>query len=216
MSEANRATPALARGVKASPGRTSVMAMIGFAAGAVPLPFVPSVVLRRVRGALAHDVAARYGLSLTDEARREIAEPSRTARSGAILATVAFFARRALRRVGVLGLVPPITAWLEIYALGLLFDRYLERVRTSQTVRIHESEAKLVRKAVDAAIARALSPKLELGKRPDAAEPTEELRDFSTRLFDGILLFAAAIPDHLKRRLESAFDAVLAEEPKGT
>ena len=45
------------------------------------------------------------------------------------------------------------------------------------------------------------------------SEPTEELRTFSTRLFDGVLLAAAAIPDHLRRRLEAAFDAVLDDEP---
>ena len=89
------------------------MALIGLAAGAMPLPFVPGAVLKRVRGALAHDVAARYGLSLTDEARREMAEPSRTSRNGALLATVAFFARRTLRRFGVLGVIPPLAAWLE-------------------------------------------------------------------------------------------------------
>ena len=106
MSDAPRATPALTRASTAAPGRLSIMALIGLAAGAMPLPFVPGAVLKRVRGALAHDVAARYGLSLTDEARREMAEPSRTARSGALLATVAFFARRTLRRFGVLGRDP--------------------------------------------------------------------------------------------------------------
>ena len=122
MSDAPRATPALTRASTAAPGRLSIMALIGLAAGAMPLPFVPGAVLKRVRGALAHDVAARYGLSLTDEARREMAEPSRTARSGALLATVAFFARRTLRRVGVLGVIPPLAAWLEVYAFGLLFE----------------------------------------------------------------------------------------------
>lgn len=213
MNDVSRATPALARANGAAPGRLSVMALIGLAAGALPLPFVPGAVLKRVRGALAHDVAARYGLSLTDEARREMAAPSRTARSGALLATVAFVARRTFRRLGVLGLVPPAAAWLEVYALGLLFDRYLERVRASQAVRIHDGEAKLVRKAIDSAISRALSPRLDLPPRKDVSEPTEELRTLSTRLFDGVLLAAAAIPDHLQRRLEAAFDAVLDEDP---
>jgi hypothetical protein len=189
------------------------MALIGLAAGALPVPFVPGAVLKRVRGALAHDVAARHGLSLTDEARREMAEPSRTARSGAILATIAFVVRRTFRRFGILGVVPPLAAWLEVYALGLLFDRYLERVRASQALRIHESEAQLVRKAIDSAISRALSPKLDLPPRQGVSAPTEELRTFSTRLLDGVLLAAAAVPDHLRRRLEAAFDAVLDDDP---
>jgi hypothetical protein len=190
------------------------MALIGLAAGAMPLPFVPGAVLKRVRGALVHDVAARHGLSLTDEARREMSEPSRTSRNGALLATVAFLARRTLRRFGMLGVVPPIAAWLEVYALGLLFDRYLERVRASQALRIHEAEAQLVRKAIDSAVSRALSPKLNLPPRQGETNPTEELRPFSTRLFDGVLLAAAAIPDHLQRRLEAAFDSVLDEDPQ--
>jgi hypothetical protein len=189
------------------------MALIGLAAGAVPLPFVPGAVLKRVRGALAHDVAARHGLSLTYEARREMAEPSRAARSGALLATVAFVARRTLRRFGLLGVLPPVAAWLEVYALGLLFDRYLERVRASQALRIHEAEAQLVRKAIDTAISRALSPKLELPPRQGESAPTEELRSFPNRIVDGVLLAAAALPDHLQRRLEAAFDAVLDDDP---
>ena len=214
MSEASRAaSTALTRAPRSAPGRLTVMALLGMIAGAVPLPIVPSAVLRRVRGALAHDIAARHGLSLTNEARNEMSEPSRAARGGAILATLAFVARRTLRRFGMLGVVPPVSAWLEVYALGLLFDRYLERVRSSQTVRIHGGEAKLVRKAIDAALSRALSPKLELRPQPGNVEPTEELRDLPTRLIDGILLAAAALPDHLQRRLESAFDDVLDEEP---
>jgi len=214
MSESSRAaSPALTRVSRAAPGRLSVMALLGLVAGAVPMPIIPGAALRRVRGALAHDIAARHGLSLTEEARKEISEPSRAARSGALLATVAFFARRTLRRFGVLGIVPPISAWLEVYALGLLFDRYLERVRSSQTVRIHGAEAKLVRKAIDSALSRALSPKLELKPRHGDVEPAEELRTFSTRVIDGVLLAAAAVPGHLQRRLETAFDDVLDEEP---
>jgi len=213
MSDAPRATPALTRASTAAPGRLSIMALIGLAAGAMPLPFVPGAVLKRVRGALVHDVAARHGLSLTEEARREMAEPSRTAKNGALLATVAFIARRTLRRFGILGVIPPLAAWLEVYALGLLFDRYLERVRASQALRIHDGEAKLVRKAIDSAISRALSPRLDLPPRQGMSEPSEELRPFSTRLFDGVLLATAAIPDHLRRRLEAAFDAVLDDDP---
>jgi hypothetical protein len=213
MADPSHAFPALTRIPRTAPGRLSVMALLGMVAGAVPVPFVPGVVLRRVRGALAHDVAARHGLSLTEEARAEISEPSRAARSGAFLATLAFLARRTFRRLSMLGAVPPLAAWLEVYALGLLFDRYLERVRSSQTLRIHASEARLVRSAIDAAVTRALSPKLELRARAGAVEPSEELRTFSTRFVDGVLLAVAALPDHLQRRLETAFDSVLDEEP---
>ncbi len=216
MSQATPASPLLSRATAPAPGRLTVMAFIGLAAGAVPLPFVPGAALRRIRGAVAHDVATRYGLSLTEDARKDLAEPSRTSRNGAFLATIAFVAKRTFRRFGALGLVPPVTAWLEVYALGFLFDRYLERVRSSQTVRIHGGEAKLVRKAIDSAMSRALSPSLELKARHPESEPAEKLRNFSTRLLYGMLLAVAAVPDHLRRRLETAFDAVLAEEPLHT
>jgi len=213
MGEPTRVNAALTRISRAAPGRLSVMAILGMFAGTVPLPFLPAIVLRRVRGALAHDLAARHGLSLTEEARKEIAEPSRAARSGALIATAAFVVRRTFRRFGMLGAVPPLAAWLEVYALGLLFDRYLERVRSSQTVRIHGGEAKMVRRAIDAAVSRALSPKLELKSRSGDVEPTEDLRPLSTKVVDGVLLAIAALPDHVQRRLETAFDNVLDEEP---
>ena len=215
MSDVHRASPILLRTAAAAPARVSVMALIGMVAGAVPLPFVPAAVLKRIRGALAHDVVTRYGLCLTHEARIELATASRTVKGGAFVTTVAFFARRSLRRFGALGVLPPISAWFEVYALGLLLDRYLCRIRASQSLRIHENEAKRVRAAIDTAVSRALSPKLETSPRDPLNEPTEELRDFSTRLLDGILLAAAAVPDLIKRRLETAFDAALAENPPG-
>ncbi|MET0595435.1 MAG: hypothetical protein ABW133_22240 [Polyangiaceae bacterium] len=215
MSDVPRATPIVLRTAASSPGRNSIMAIIGMIAGAVPLPFVPSAVLKRIRGALAHDVATRYGLCLTQEARDELSAASRTSKGGAFVTTIAFFARRTLRRVGALGVLPPLTAWFEVYALGHLFDRYLCRARASQSLRIHEGEAKRVRAAIDRAVSRALSPKLELQPRESLNEPTEELRNFSTRLLDGFLLAIAAVPDHLRRRLETAFDLALAENPPG-
>jgi uncharacterized protein (DUF697 family) len=215
MNDANRASPLLLRTAAAAPARVSVMALIGMIAGAVPLPFVPSAVLKRIRGALAHDVVTRYGLCLTQEARDELAAASRVSHGGAFVTTIAFFARRTLRRVGALGVLPPLTAWFEVYALGVLLDHYLCRMRTSQSLRIHQGEAQRLRAAIDQAVSRSLSPKLELKPREFLNEPTEELRTFMTRLLDGILLAAAAVPDHLQRRLETAFDLALAENPPG-
>src|SRR5689334_23258906 len=98
MNDVPRASPIVVRTTAASPGRISVMALIGMIAGAVPLPFVPAVVLKRIRGALVHDVVTRYGLCLTQEARDELAAASRAVQGGAFVTTVAFFARRTLRR----------------------------------------------------------------------------------------------------------------------
>jgi hypothetical protein len=215
MSDVHRASPIVLRTAAAAPARVSVMAIIGMIAGAVPLPFIPAAVLKRIRGALAHDVATRYGLCLTQEARDELAGVSRAVHGGAFVTTLAFFARRTLRRVGAIGMLAPLTAWFEVYALGLLFDRYLCRTRSSHSLRISESEAKRVRVAIDSAISRSLSPKLELTPRDPLNEPAEELRTFSTRLLDGILLAAAAVPDHVRRRLETAFDLAIIENPPG-
>jgi hypothetical protein len=197
----------------APPGSLSVLALFGFAATAVPLPVLPTVALRRVRGAVAHDVATRHGLSLTEEGRREISEPSKRSRGGNWFTTLSFVARRTLRRVGWLGLLPPFAASLEVYALGLLFDRYLERVRSSRTLRIHGAEARLVRDAIDGAVSRAFSPSLEPRQRLSRGDPTEELRTVTARVIDGILLGVAGVPDHFRRRLETAFDAILEQEP---
>jgi hypothetical protein len=205
-------SPALTRAPLPATGKLSVMAFFGLLASAVPLPFIPTAALRRVRGALVYDVATRHGLSLTEEARREMAEPSRAAQGGALFTTAMFVARRTLRRVGFLGLLPPFSAWLEVYALGLLFDRYLERVRSSKAVRIHGAEARLVRQAIDSAISRALSPRLEARPGLSPAEPSEDLRAMPTRVVDGILLSLAGVPDHIRRRLETAFDSALEED----
>jgi uncharacterized protein (DUF697 family) len=215
MNDVNRASPLLVRSTAAAPARITVMAIIGMIAGAVPLPFVPAAVLKRIRGALAHDVATRYGLSLTQEARDELSAASKAAQGGAFVSTIAFFARRTLRRIGAIGVLPPLTAWFEVYALGTLFDRYLCRFRPSQSVRIHESEAKQIRAAIDSAVSRALSPKLDLQPRESLSEPTEDLRNFSTRMLDGFLLAVAGVPDHLRRRLETAFDLAVAANPPG-
>jgi hypothetical protein len=206
-----RGSTALVRA--ANPAGLPVLALLGLVAGAVPLPYLPGVALKKIRGALVHDIASQHGLSLTDDARAAIEEASRRSKNGALLATVAFVAQRTLRRFGMLGVLPPLTAWLEVYALGLLFDRYLGRVRASSTIRIHAPEAALVRRAIDDAVSRALSPSLALNPRAPEGVAAEELRSTPTRIVDGVLLAAAAVPQHLQRRLETAFDAVIQETP---
>ena len=57
-------------------GRLGTYTMMGAASGVVPLPWVPDAIVRRVRGALIHDLTARHGLSLTPEARTVLIEPS--------------------------------------------------------------------------------------------------------------------------------------------
>src|SRR5258708_753294 len=56
--------------------RLGVYAALGASVAAVPLPWIPDALVRRVRGALVHDIPVRHGLSLTGDARDALAEPS--------------------------------------------------------------------------------------------------------------------------------------------
>ena len=166
MSDAPRATPALTRASTAAPGRLSSGASIGFAAGAVPPSLRSRRGAQRVRGALAHDVAARYGLSLTEEARREMAEPSRTSRNGAF--SPQWRSSRVARCV--VSVCSDDTAARRLarsVCAGPLFDRYLERVALSRALRIHDAEARRVRRPSTARFRACLEPRL--GPRGRAA-----------------------------------------------
>jgi hypothetical protein len=188
-----------------------ILSLLGVALGALPVPVIPPWLLARVRGAAAYDIAARRGLCITREGRDELSRTSLAVSGGAVLSTVLFIARRSLRRLGAVGIVPPIAAGLEVYALGLLLARYIEHGRTSHAVRIDEKEARAIRRLIDHAIQRALSLHVPTGERELAALPAEELRDGYTRVADGVLLAIASVPTLLRRRLEDAFDAAVAE-----
>jgi len=56
-------------------GRLGTYTMMGAASGVVPLPWIPDAIVRRVRGALIHDLTSRHGLSLTPDARSALTEP---------------------------------------------------------------------------------------------------------------------------------------------
>lgn len=193
-------------------GRLGVYAAVGAAVGAVPLPWVPDSLVRRVRGAVVHDVAVRHGLSLTQEAREVLCEPAGPDGPRGLMAqTVRFLglrlAARALPRVGPARMVFPVRNAYQTYVLGHLFDRYLELGRTERAVRIDASEARRVRQAVDGALARALTV-----EPPPAEEPTviDDQRDAMTAFIDGLLGLAAGVPGRLVGRLDAAFDDLLA------
>lgn len=205
-------SPVLARNLALAPGRLSTLALVGGAAGAFPFPILSWAVLRRVKGAVAHDIATRHGLCLTPEARDALATPFGGKRPTALLSTLAYMARRTIRRLGPLGIVPPVSAWLEVYALGLLLDRYLARSRRSNVVRIELLEARLVRDLIERALGRAFSLKGQPGPSAPVVEPQEDARDAATRLFDGLLLGLAAVPYSAQRRIEAAFDEVIKED----
>jgi len=193
-------------------GRLGVYAAVGASVGAVPLPWVPDALIRRVRGAIVHDVAVRHGLSLAPDARDVLCEPAGPdGPRGLVSQTVRFFglrlAARALRRAPPMRMVWPLRNALQTYVLGHLFDRYLELGRTERAVRIDAGEARRVRQAIDGALARALTV-----EAPAAEEPTviDDQRDALTSLVDGLLSLVAGVPGRLLGRLDAAFDDLLA------
>ncbi len=197
-------------------GRVGVYAALGASAGAIPLPWVPDALVRRVRGALVHDIAIRHGVSLTREARDALAEPS-GARGGRSLLRQALrfvgtrLAVRSLTAFGPIGLFWPVQSAIQTYVLGRLFERYLSVGRTERAVRIDAEEARRVRDAIDGALTRALGVSLEPLPEPTS---TDDERDLVTAVVDAMLSLAAGIPAKLTRRLDAAFDDVIEHGPR--
>jgi hypothetical protein len=189
-----------------SSGRLAVLSAWAMAAGAVPIPLLPDRLIARVRGAVAHDVTSRHGLSLTSEARAVLASPS--SRRGAralVRKATGIVVERVLRRLGPLGAIAPLSRGLEVYALGHLLERYFVQVRRTGAVRVHAEEARRVRAVIDRAVMRTLSPALQPNTTTQGTA-VEDLRDEFTRWTDALLITGAAIPGYLERRLDSAFD----------
>jgi hypothetical protein len=187
-------------------GRLAILTALVMGANAVPLPLLPDFMIARVRGAIAHDTATRHGLSLTKDARTILASADPESRALARKTGEAVL-RQLARRVGPLAVLATLSRGLEAYALGLLFDRYIQRFRASGSVRIDVDEARRVRDAIDQSIVRVLSPALRPALttvRPGA----EDLRTEATRFLDSILLTGASLPSYFERRLEAAFDEV--------
>jgi hypothetical protein len=195
-------------------GRLEVYAALGAWAGAIPLPWLPDVLVRSVRGALVHDIAVRHGVSLTPGAREVLANPASPHAKRRLLAQAVRFvgvkvAVQALTRFGPVGLVWPARVALGTFALGYLFDRYLEMGRSSsgaRPVRIDEDEARRVRQAVDGAALRAF------GTRPrplDDPRAIDDQRDPATAIIDSLLSVAAGLPGRVLDHLDAAFDELL-------
>ncbi|MBI4700661.1 MAG: hypothetical protein HY744_05775 [Deltaproteobacteria bacterium] len=191
-------------------GRLAMLSGMSLLVGLIPIPTVPDRVRRQVRGALAHDVLARRGISLTTDARAVLAAPNSPDRLRVLVRkAVEMLTRRLLRRLGPLAALSTVVSAFEIYALGHLLDRYARRHRTAGTLRLQAPEARRVRAAVDRAVLRAFSPAVT-PRRLARAEGAEDFRDELTRWLDGLVLRAALLPDYVQRRLEAAFDEELA------
>jgi hypothetical protein len=191
--------------------RLAVYAAIGASVSAMPIPWLPDSLIRRVRGALVHDLAVRHGVSLTQEARDALSDPSGPDGPRGLLSQALSFlgvrlAVRALARFGPIALMWPLRNALRTYVLGHLFDRYLELVRSERAVRIDVEEARRVRAAIDGSIARAIALEPSRIEEPTAID---DQRDAMTALVDGVINLAAGLPNRLVRRLDAAFDDLL-------
>jgi hypothetical protein len=105
-----------------------------------------------------------------------------------------------------------VSRGIEVYALGHLFDRYLTHVRPVGTVRINADEARKIRDVIDRSLIHALAPTLQMNPLT-IAHGIEDLRDEFTRWVDTLILAGASLPNYIERRLEAAFDEVVAQTP---
>jgi hypothetical protein len=207
------ASRALARPDLIDTSRLAVLSALAGASHSVPLPLVPLALTRYLRGAVAYDVAARHGLSLTVDAREVFAGTGIKAKALSS-GTAQMLIKAVAKKFGPLGVLAPAQASLEVLALGILFDRYLGHVRQSATIRVNATEAREVKRIIDRSVTRVLRPsRVGMEKKPKPAPP-EELRDDLTRLLDTVLLSGASLPGFVVRRLEGSFDAVVAEHPE--
>lgn len=191
-------------------GRLGTYTILGAASGIVPLPWVPDAIVRRIRGALVHDLATRHGLSISPEARTILLEPAGLEGSrGFFSQGITFAVTKILGRIGPLAMIPPVRSALGTFVLGHLLARYLETARSVRSVRIDVEEARRVRRAIDQALVYALTTE---GSRTSQAASTaiDDQREPTTRVVDGVLISLAGVPDWVVRRLDAAFDEVLA------
>src|SRR5512133_1584423 len=186
-------------------GRLGMLTGASLLLGAVPIPILPTRVLRQLRGAVAYDALGRHGLSMVSAARDVLAEPDTSDRTRQVLRKgVEFASRRLLSRFGPFSALSAAARAFELYSLGHLLERYATHVRPSGTVRVQEAEARIVRQTIDKAVLRAFSPSTEPRKLLLPSAP-EDLRDELTRWLDTLVLTVATLPSYLERRLDAAF-----------
>jgi plasmid stability protein len=193
--------------------RAATYAFLGASADALPLPFVSDPLVARVRGALLHDFAAAHGVSLSPEARTILAGASAREDAQSMGQKAATFvgvrlALRLLRRLGPIWAIWPLRQAARTLLLAHLFDRYLDVVRKERAVRVDAGEARRVRQAIDGALGHAFTMQVPAEVEAGAVD---DQRDQWTALVDGVLGAAAGLPNRMLRRLEAAFDDLLAK-----
>jgi hypothetical protein len=205
----------IVRKPSAGTGRIGVYTALGALSGVIALPWVPDGLARRVRGALAQDLCSHFGVTLTPEARVVLAEPETPAMGGALGQAARFVALRWLKRFSPLGFLPPVRTGVTTYALAHLLDRYLSRHRAQRATRMDHDEAKTLRGLIDQTLVELLRTDLTVPPDRNRAAAPEDLRDGMTQVVDGVVIAVASVPDLLTRRLDAAFDVVMARAREG-
>ncbi len=192
-------------------GRLAILTGLSVAASAIPIPFLPDRVVLQIRGAVAQDIAARHGFSMTSDARLALAQTSSESPVRQVVKNaIGILSKTILKKLGPLAALSTMSSAVEVFALGLLFEHYITQHRPTGAVRINAEEAREVRHRIDKAVLRAFSPAL----RPQAVPllpGVEDLRDEFTRWVDSALLLSASLPSYVERRLISAFDEITRE-----
>jgi len=193
-------------------GRLGIITAAAVGMFAIPLPVIPDRLVGRLRGAIAHDIASRSGVSLTADARKILANVEGESGGRALGRKAAEAIGLAILKRGFapIGALTNLARGLEVYAFGHLFDRYLVRARRSGAVRIHVEEARKIREHIDRAVVHAISPTLRAAPIVVGA-PIEDLRDEFTRWIDSAILTGASLPSYIERRLEASFDEILSQ-----
>ena len=200
----------IVRAKEAGGGRMGVYTALGALSGVFALPFLPDTLARRVRGALAHDLCTRAGVTLTEEARALLSEPETDLLKGPLGQAARFVASRWLRRFTPLGFLPPVRTAITTFALGHLLGRYLARHRSERATRMDVDEAKKVKRLIDRTLVDVLRSDLAVPREHVARG--EDLRDGVTQVVDGVVIAIAGLPDMAVRRLDVAFDAAVRRE----
>jgi hypothetical protein len=189
-------------------GRLGSYALFGAVAGILPLPWVPDALLKQIRGSMASDLARRYRVTLSPDARAVLEVPwsTRMPRTFAISAAK-FAAGRVLGRLGPLSWAAPVRAALATFLFGHLFVRYLEEERETRDEerRLEVSEAHAIRETIDEALLRALT----VNSRSPWSSSSEM---GASSWVDGAMSTAAGVPEWVLSRVETAFDEVRSEQ----
>ncbi len=204
----------LSPGERGSERTLASYSILGASLDLLPLPWLPELAAKRVRGTLVHELCARRGLAITPEARAILAAPISVAGTpGKVLGPIVRFGiGRLAARLTPVGAVAPALSVLGTYLLGHLLGRWLDGPRPIGSARIDIHEAKRVHAAIDDAILFSLKRFEAQSPWKDLPRAPEELREGRDQVVDGVLMAVASLPPWFLARIEEGFDAALAAE----